>query len=120
MITIEQIRAMAMALPAVEERASYGGRPSWRTGPRMFAWVRKDPEALVVWVDSDDDKHALIASAPDRFFTTDHYDGSPIVLVNLQKVDLDEADELLVDSWRIRSPKKLVNQYDHDSDRRKR
>ena len=89
MITIEQIRAVAMDLPAVEERASSGGRPSWRTGPRMFAWVRDDPEALVVWVQSEEDKHALIASAPDRFFTTEHYDGSPIVLVNLQTIDLD-------------------------------
>jgi hypothetical protein len=112
MITIEQIRKIAMRLPGVEERPSYGGRPSWRSGPRMFAWAREDPEALVVWVDSIEDKHALIASAPDQFFTTDHYDGTPIVLANLQTIDTDEATELLVDSWRIRAPKKLVAQFD--------
>ncbi len=66
MITIDQIRAAALALPEVVERASYGGRPSWRAGPRMFAWVREDPEALVVWVDSVEDKHALIATRPRR------------------------------------------------------
>lgn len=112
MITVDQIRAMAMALPEVEERPSYGGRPSWRCGPRMFAWVRDDPELLVVWVDSVEDKHAMIASAPDRFSTTDHYDGQPIVLVDLDAVDLDEAGELLVDSWRVRAPKKLVARFD--------
>jgi hypothetical protein len=115
MITIEQIRTMALTMPAAQERPSYGGRPSWRAGPRMFAWVREDPEALVVWVESIEDKDALIASAPDRFFTTDHYHGVPIVLVNLQTVDPDEAGELLVDSWRFRAPKKLVAQFDHDT-----
>jgi hypothetical protein len=112
MITIEQIRSMAMALPAVDERPSYGGRPSWRTGPRMFAWVREGPEALVVWVGSLEDKDALVASAPDRFFTTDHYDGAAIVLVDLRTVDAVEAREMIEDSWRIRAPKKLVAQFD--------
>ena len=119
MITIKQIRTMAMALPAVVERPSYGGRPSWRCGPRMFAWVRQDPEALVVWVESVEDKDALIASAPDRFFTTDHYNDAPVVLVNLQTVDPDEAGELLTDSWRARAPKKLVAQFDHDTNGKK-
>lgn len=112
MITIDQIRAAALALPEVVERASYGGRPSWRAGPRMFAWVREDPEALVVWVDSVEDKHALIATSPQTFFTTSHYDGQPIVLVNLDTIDIDEARELIIDSWRARAPKKLVATFD--------
>jgi hypothetical protein len=112
MITIDQIRAVALTLPEVEERASYGGRPSWRTGPRMFAWVREDPEALVVWIDSVEDKHALIATAPDKFFTTSHYDGQPIVLVNLDTIGIGEARELIIDSWRARAPKKLVARFD--------
>lgn len=114
MITIEQIRAVALALPGAEERASYGGRPSWRTGPRMFTWVRENPEALVVWVDSVEDKMALIDTAPNRFFTTDHYDDQPIVLVDLDAVDRAEAAELIADSWRFRAPKKLVNGFDLD------
>ena len=89
------------------------GRPGG-PGRVLFTWVREAPEALVVWVESVEDKDALIASAPDRFFTTDHYDGAPVVLVNLQTVDADEAAELLADSWRVRAPKKLVTQFDHD------
>jgi hypothetical protein len=112
MITIDQIRVLALALPEAEERASYGGRPSWRAGPRMFAWVREDPEALVVWVDSVEDKHALIATSPDTFFTTSHYDGQPIVLVNFETIEIDEARELIIDSWRARAPKKLVARFD--------
>lgn len=114
MITIEQIRTIALALPGTEERASYGGRPSWRCGPRMFSWVREDPEALVVWVDSVEDKAALINSAPDRFFTTDHYDEQPIVLVDLDAVEPTEVAELIADSWRVRAPQKLVKDFDLD------
>ena len=70
----------------------------------MFAWLRDDPEALVVWVDAVEDKEALIAADPSRFFTTPHYDGQPIVLVRLEAIDADETAELIVDSWRLRAP----------------
>jgi hypothetical protein len=111
MITIDDIRAIALQLPGVTERPSYGGRPSWRAGSRMFAWVREDPEALVVWVESVEDKEVLIESAPDRFFTTDHYDGHPIVLVSLAMVEHDEAGELIRDSWCARAPARSVKSY---------
>ena len=78
----------------------------------MFAWVREGPEALVVWMDSLEEKEALIAASPDRFFTPDHYDGEPIVLVDLAVVDADECGELIADSYRARAPRKLVAQLD--------
>src|SRR5690606_14867614 len=87
MITIEDVREIALSLPGVVERASYGGRPSWRTSQRMFAWVREQPEALVVWVESLEEKEALLAADPSTFSTTPHYDRQPIVLVDLDRVD---------------------------------
>lgn len=116
LITIDDIRVIATTLPDVEERPSYGGRPSWRTPERMFAWVRDDPEALVVWVDSTEMKDVMVDNDPGRFFTTSHYDGQPIVLVRLDGVDPAEAAELIVDSWRLRAPARVVRTYD-DGDR---
>lgn len=78
----------------------------------MFAWIRDDPEALVVWVESIEDKNALIAAEPATFFTTPHYDGQPIVLVRLEAVDTQEATELVTESWRLRAPKSLVKDWD--------
>jgi hypothetical protein len=78
----------------------------------MFTWIRDEPEALVVWVASEDDKDALLAADADVFFTTTHYDGHAIVLVRLDTVDLDEASELIIDSWRLRAPSKLVAAWD--------
>lgn len=78
----------------------------------MFSWIRDDPEALVVWVESIDEKDALIASEPDQFFTTSHYDGDNIVLVRLEAVGAEEAAELITDSWRLRAPRSLVRDWD--------
>lgn len=108
MVSHDDIRRIALGLPETHERSSYGGRPSFRTTKHMFVWIRERPEALVIWVESEDDKEAMIASEPTKFFAIDHYDGYPIVLVQLDEVDLDEATELITDSWRIRGPKKLV------------
>jgi hypothetical protein len=110
MVTESQVRRIALALPGASEKASYEGRPSWRTKTRMFAWIRPEPEALVVWVDSLDSKEAMIAARPDVFFTTPHYDGYPMVLVRLQAIDVRKAKELIVASWRLRAPRKLVEE----------
>jgi len=58
------------------------------------------------------DKESLLASDPEKFFTTDHYRGFPAILVHLDKVDAKELRELLTDAWRIQAPKKLVKEYD--------
>jgi hypothetical protein len=111
-ISYDDVRRAALGLPGSYEQASYEGRPSWRTKPRMFAWIRHDPEALVVWVGSVEEKEALIAAEPDKFFTTPHYDGHPIVLVRLEGVEADEAVELVTESWRLRAPTTLVRDWD--------
>lgn len=114
MVSHEDIRSIALGLPDAVERPSYGGRPSWRTKTRMFTWIRDDPEALVVWVGTEEEKLALIAAEPGKFFTTSHYDGQPILLVSLDAVDVDEARELVTESWRLRAPRSAVTAWDAD------
>lgn len=112
MISHDDVRRIARGLPGSYEQESYGGRPSWRTKQRMFTWIRDDPEALVVWVESIEDKDVLVASEPDKFFTIPHYDGQAIVLVRLEAVDVQEATELVTESWRLRAPRSLVKEWD--------
>ena len=115
MVTVDSLREVALSLPEVEERPSYGGRPSWRTKTRMFCWFREAPEApeaLVVWVESLDVKEILLQAEPTKFFTTDHYDGHPILLVRLEEIDQDDLEELVTESWRQRAPKTLVKRFD--------
>jgi hypothetical protein len=112
-VTHDDVRGIALSLPETFEQASYGGRPSWRTKTRMFTWLPDaEPEVLVVWVESEEEKRAMIAAEPRKFSTTSHYDGHPIVLVDLAAVDVDEATELITESWRLRAPKKLVTAWE--------
>ena len=82
---------------------------------KLFARVHDDPELLVVWCGDLDEKEALLASDPNRFTTTPHYDGHPLVLVRLPAVDVEELGELLADAWRVRAPAKLLRQLDEPS-----
>ncbi len=112
-ITHDDVRRIALALPETFEQPSYGGRPSWRTKQRMFTWLPDvEPEVLVVWVESEEEKRALITAEPRKFSTTPHYDGHPIVLADLRALDVDEATELITESWRLRAAKKLVKEWD--------
>jgi hypothetical protein len=74
----------------------------------MFTWIRGNPEALVVWVESLDEKELLIEAEPRAFFTTPHYDGYPMVLVRLEAIDVKRAKELITESWRLRAPASLL------------
>ena len=115
MITHDDVREISLSLPGAFERPSYGDRPSWRTKQRMFTWIREEPEALVVWVESLDEKEVLLASDPNVFFTIEHYDGHPVLLVRLEAVERDEAAELITESWRLRAPKRLLKEFDESS-----
>jgi hypothetical protein len=108
------VRAAALALPGAYEQVSYEGRPSWRTKPRIFASVNRDEAALVVWVDSEEEKRAMVAADPDVFATTPHYDGYAIVLARLATLSRAVATELVTDSWRLRAPRALVRAWESE------
>lgn len=106
MSTVEQLRTIALSLPETIERTSYGN-VGFRVKDRLFARMRTE-DVLVVWCASEFEKAALIASEPDKFFTTPHYDGYPAVLVWLSKVDPVELRELLIEGWLARAPKRVL------------
>ena len=113
MTTEADIRAIALALPATEERPSYG-TPGFRVKDRLFARIR-EPGVLLVWCADEGEKDFLLRADPQKFFTTPHYDGHPSVLVRLDAVDRDELAELLTDSWRVRAPKRLARSLDAET-----
>jgi hypothetical protein len=114
MATLDDVRRIALDLPGAYEHASHGGASSFRTKPRAFAFHREELDALAVHVASEEDKHALIAAAPEVFFTTPHYDGYSAVLVRLAAVTPDELAELVIEAWRLRAPKRDVGRWDEE------
>jgi hypothetical protein len=108
------VRELALSLPATSEKPSYG-TPGFRVRDRLFARIREEPDALVLWRESAEEAEAMIEAEPRKFFTTSHYDGHPLLLVHLDAVDRGELTELLEESWRIRAPSRLVDEFDRDS-----
>jgi hypothetical protein len=106
----ETAKALCSELPEVEESTSYG-TPALKVRGKMFARLREDGETLVVWTDFLE-REALTQGDPEVFFITPHYEDYPLVLIALEHVDAEELRELLIESWRQRAPKRLLNAYD--------
>jgi hypothetical protein len=113
MATEEDVRRIALSLPEVTEKPWFG-TPGFRVKDKSFLRIRAEAEGgLVVFVEDLGEKEALLASDPEKFFTTPHYDGYPVVLVNLPAIHVDELTELIADSWRIKAPKRVLKANEH-------
>ena len=123
MATWEEARRIALALPEAVERDD--GTRQWRVKDKLFAWERplrrSDLEALgdaapdgpilAARVPDLGAKEALLADDPDVYFTTPHFNGYPAVLVRLERIAVPELEELHVEAWLARAPKRLAKEY---------
>ena len=120
----DDVRRVALGLPETEERLSRDLR-QWRVKDKLFVWERplrrSDLEALGdaapdgpilgVRVEHLGAKEALLADDPGVFFTTPHFNGYPAVLVRLDRIGMPELEELIVEAWLDRAPKRLADAY---------
>jgi hypothetical protein len=120
----DDVSRIALALPETGERISRDLR-QWRVKDRLFVWERplrrKEIEALGfsapdgpilgARVEHLGAKEALLADNPGVFFTTPHFDGHPSILVRLDRIALAELDEVIVEAWLCRAPKRLAQEY---------
>lgn len=121
MAVADDVRRLALALPAVQEIPSDGF--DFRVGGHGFVWsyperrpgqrrlIRTD--VAVLYVGDEAEKQALVLGEPHLFFTTPAYDGSPLVMVWLERVDTDRLEELVTDAWRMRAPDDVRARLDH-------
>ena len=113
MATEEDVRRIALSLPEVTEKPWFNA-PGFRVKDKSFLRIRSEAEGgLVVFVSDLGEKEALLASDPEKFFTTPHYDGYPVILVHLPAIDVEELAELIADSWRVKAPKRVLRAHEH-------
>lgn len=124
MATWDDVRAVATALPEVEERRS-GSGVQWRVRDKLVVWERPLRQAdvaalgdrapsgpvLAARVPDEGAKHALVADEPEVYFTTPHFDGYPAVLVRLDRIPRAALEELVVEAWLDRAPKRLARTW---------
>jgi hypothetical protein len=128
MATWDEVRQIALALPETVERSSNEGVLEWRVRDKLLAWERPlrraDLEALgdaapkgsilAARVPDLGAKEALLADDPEVYFTTPHFNGYPAILVRLERIMPSELEELLVEAWLDRAPKRLAARYRED------
>jgi len=124
MADADDVRRIALALPEVEEIESDGF--DFRVAGKGFVWsyperrqgrprlIRTD--IAVLFVGDEEEKQALILGEPGFFFTAPGYDGWPLVMLRLAKIDSERLAELVTDAWRMRAPDVIARQLDEPGD----
>jgi hypothetical protein len=129
MASWEDVATISLGLPEVAEEPVFGNR-AWKVRKKLFAWERPlrakeveqlgglepegaapDGEILGVRVPDEEAKAALLASEPEIYFTTPHFDGHPSVLVRLERIPRPDLEEALVEAWLSRAPKRVAAAY---------
>jgi hypothetical protein len=125
--TRDDVRRIALALPdtvEAEDRFAFSVRNKGKDKGFVWVWLERtdpkqarvpNPKVIAVRVADEGEKRALLAANARKFFTEDHYNGYPAVLVRLAAIRPRELEELITDAWRAMAPKALVKEFDQES-----
>lgn len=119
--TVEDVHALAGAMPGAK-RYPDRDRAVYQVGGRSFVFFRTprpdavDPgtgerydDVIVLWVESEEEKQALVQDESTPFFSSAHFDGHPSVLLRGSRVgelSLEELTEVVQDAWLARAGKR--------------
>ena len=86
-------------MPHVNRIEGPKGNPIYQVGGKSFVFFRtpqpdaedpdtgeRYPDVIMIWVESESDKLALVQDPDSPFFTTEHFDGHPSVLVRASEL----------------------------------
>jgi hypothetical protein len=116
---VEDVHELAAGLPHVTIVRGSRGNPVYQVGGRSFVFFRTPrpdavdpvtgqrlPDVIVLWVESEAEKLALVQDPATPFFTTAHFDGHDSVLVQasrLHEITRQELAEVVQDAWLARA-----------------
>lgn len=125
--TVADVHAIAASMPRAVRTEGSKGKPIYAVSGKSFVIFRNPrPDAvdaetgerftdvIVIWVESEPDKRALVDDAATPFFTTPHFDGYNAVLVResrLGELDRTELAEVIADAWLTRAPKTVAAKW---------
>jgi hypothetical protein len=108
-VTKAQLKKIALAFPGGNEKPSYG-KPAFFIEKKFFTRWRDEENAIVLIVDSIDERDMLLEADPKTFFITDHYRDYPSVLAYAAKLDAKTLRGMLERRWQKIAPKKLIKE----------
>jgi hypothetical protein len=109
-VIFDDVRTIALALPAVEEGTHYG-TPSFKVNGKAFCRLWEDGETLVLFDVPIEEREVMIEAEPHIYFLTDHYRDWPAVLVRLPAATPEHVRGYLERAWRKRAPKRLLKAH---------
>lgn len=124
---LSDVHRIAAGLPHTKRIEGPKGNAIYQVGGKSFVFFRTpQPDAadtdtgerftdvIMIWVDSESDKLALVQDTRSPFFTTDRFDDHPSVLIRasrLAEVGRTELTELIQDGWLSRASKRRADQW---------
>lgn len=124
---VTDVHEIAASMPHVKRIEGPKGNAIYQVGGKSFVFFRtpqpdaEDPETgeryadvIMIWVESEMDKLALVQDPASPFFTTDRFEGHPSVLVRasrLPEIGKVELTELIQDAWLSRASKRRADQW---------
>jgi hypothetical protein len=115
MVTADDVRKEALALPRTTEKIAWG-MPTFRiTGGRMFATLPDDETSFAVRCPKIE-RDELALAEPEKFWIADHEAAFAWIRVRIAALDdLEELRVILRDSWRQAAPARLAAEHAEDS-----
>jgi hypothetical protein len=113
MVTIEDVRELALSLPRTTE-ALVRDQVKFRVGRIVYLAFSRD-ETQMGFAFPKEERDALVASEPEKFLMPKPSDlRYQWVEVRLDAIDDDEMRELVLDAWRMVVPKRVAADHlDH-------
>src|SRR3954447_26600947 len=125
--TVADLHALAGSMPGVAVEQGPKENDVYQVSRRSFVFFRTprpdavDPDTgqryddvVVLWVESEIEKEALVADESTPFFTTPHFDGHPSVLLRTSRIgelSRDELAEVVYDAWLARASRTAARRW---------
>ena len=110
MVSVEDVRRVAMALPRTEEHL-IRDRVKFRVKQLVYCAFSRD-ETLMGFAFPKHERDALVAGEPDKFLLPGTGDlRYHWVVARMEALDVDEMTELVTDAWRMVVPKSVAREH---------
>jgi hypothetical protein len=119
---VADVHELAAAMPHVTVQHGPAGNAVYQVGGKSFVYFRtprpdavdpdsgeRYPDVIIFWVESEEDKEALVQDESAPFFTTTHFTGHRSVLLRasrLGEITVEELAEVVQDAWLARASRR--------------
>src|SRR5436305_964651 len=111
MVTVQDVRAVAAPLPRSYE-VVVRGRIKFRVGQIVYVAFSRDEQTMGFGFPKEW-REVLVGSDPDKFFMPGPSDlRFNWACVRLDRIDVEEMRELVLDAWRMVVPQKVAAEHE--------